>query len=202
MPVVPFTGAVLTGGASSRMGRDKALVTLETGRPLAFIAALALEGAGAVEVVVVGGDQAALETAGLRWIGDRYPGEGPLGGIITALSAASTDLVAVLACDMPGVGPSVPTALVAALAGEPTAGVAIAVVDARDQPLTAVWRRSVALAVLEAAFDAGERAPRRVLDHLLAVRVVDLAPEELEDVDSPGDLRRYAERHSPPNQKD
>lgn len=184
------------------MGRDKALVEAEPGRPLALVAAQALERAGAVEVVVVGGDREAFESLGLRWLPDRFPGEGPLGGILTALIAATDDLVVVLACDMPGVGPEVPLALVHALAGAPTAKAAIAVVGDRDQPLTAAWRRSTAQAAMEAAFAAGERAPRRVLEPTTAVRVLGLPREQLEDVDSLEDLRRYAERHSPTNPKD
>jgi molybdopterin-guanine dinucleotide biosynthesis protein A len=71
--------------------------------------------------------------------------------------------------------------------------VAVAVVGEREQPLTACWRRSVALAVLEAGFASGVRAPRHLLDALAVVRVPGLSPAALADVDSPEDLRRYAE---------
>jgi molybdopterin-guanine dinucleotide biosynthesis protein A len=101
--------------------------------------------------------------------------------------------VVVLACDMPGVGPEVPTALVDALDRSPAAGVAVAVVGEREQPLTACWRRSLALPVLEAGFASGTRAPRHLLDALSVVRVPGLSPAALADVDSPEDLRRYAE---------
>jgi len=124
---------------------------------------------------------------------DRFPGEGPLGGIVTALHATRSDLVVVMACDMPGVGPAVPAALVRALAAAPQSGVAVAVVGDREQPLTACWRRSVALEVLTSAYDAGERAPRLVLAALAPVRVDGLPPAQLVDVDCPEDLRRYAE---------
>jgi molybdopterin-guanine dinucleotide biosynthesis protein A len=184
------------------MGRDKALVEVVPGRPLALVAATALAGAGAVAVVAVGGDRDGLEAVGLRWVPDRFPGEGPLGGILTALATAPTDLVVVVACDMPGIGPAVPAALVSALAAEPSAGAAVALVAGREQPLTAAWRCSVALGPLEEAFAGGVRAPRRLLGEVAAVTVGGLPAEELDDVDSPSDLRRYAERHSPSNQKD
>jgi molybdenum cofactor guanylyltransferase len=193
-----FSGAVLAGGASRRMGRDKALVEAPDGRALVLVGVDALAAAGAVEVVVVGGDERALRGLGVAWVPDLHPGEGPLGGILTALAATRADLVVVMACDMPGVGRGVPAALVSALAASPESGVALATVGERDQPLTACWRRSIAAPVLGAAFAAGERAPRKVLPALGAVRVGGLPLEQLVDVDSPEDLRRYAEEPHPP----
>src|SRR5262245_1565825 len=93
-----FSGAVLTGGASRRMGRDKALVEVD-GRPMAGRVAAALREAGAAEVQAIGGDAAGLGELGLDVVPDRFPGEGPLGGIVTALSAASQPVTVVVACD-------------------------------------------------------------------------------------------------------
>jgi len=196
---IVFAGAVLAGGASRRMGRDKAFVAAPDGRPLVQVAVDGLRRAGASAVVVVGGDQAAVEQLGLTWVADEHPGDGPLGGIVTALHRTTQDLVVVVACDMPGFAPEVPEALVSAAAASPDAGVSVAVIGERDQPLTACWRRRSALPVLEGAFADGVRAPRHLLDELAAVRVLDLEPRLLADVDSPEDLRRYADRHpSPP----
>lgn len=191
---VAFDGAVLAGGASRRMGTDKAFVTAPDGRPLVVVAAEALGGAGAARTIVVGGDRGGIEALGLGWVADLHPGEGPLGGIVTALASADHDLVVVLACDMPEVDREVPAALVEAMLAEPSAGVAVAVAGEREQPLTSCWRRSMALGVLEAAFAGGERAPRYLLDRLGVVRVAGLPLHRLADVDSPDDLRRYAER--------
>jgi molybdopterin-guanine dinucleotide biosynthesis protein A len=98
----------------------------------------------------------------------------------------------------------VPAALAAALVARPDAGVALAVVGEREQPLTACWRRSSALPALRSAFEAGERAPRKVLAGLGVVRVAGLPVQELVDVDSPEDLRRYAEAplHPPHDEQD
>ena len=199
-----FDGAVLAGGESRRMGRDKALVEGPDGRALALVGVEALLAAGAREVIVVGGDERGLGALGVGWVPDLHPGEGPLGGILTALAATTSDLVVVMACDMPGVGPEVPAALAAALAGAPGSGVAVAVVGEREQPLTACWRRSTASAALQAAFAAGERAPRKVLPGLGVVRVEGLPVGQLVDVDSPADLRRYAEAppHPPTEEQD
>jgi molybdopterin-guanine dinucleotide biosynthesis protein A len=72
-------GAVLCGGASRRMGRDKALLPLD-GLPLAVRVAQALGEAGAAEVVAVGGDRDGLASWDLPAVPDRWPGEGRAGG--------------------------------------------------------------------------------------------------------------------------
>ena len=53
---IAFAGAVLTGGRSSRMGRDKATLPVD-GVPMAARVADALRRAGAEPVLAVGGDQ-------------------------------------------------------------------------------------------------------------------------------------------------
>ncbi len=200
MSILPtFTGAVLTGGASRRMGRDKALVEVG-GRALAAIAAGALVDAGADgPVLAIGGEGGALAHLGLEAVADDHPGEGPLGGVLTALARAPHDLVVVLACDVPGADPAAVRHVVAALAATPEADVAVPVLDdGRHQPLHAAWRRS-ALSEVRAAFERGERAVHRVLDDLVVVRVRGVAPEAVADVDSPADLqRRLVERRSGP----
>ncbi|MBU6317480.1 MAG: NTP transferase domain-containing protein, partial [Acidobacteria bacterium] len=73
-------GAVLCGGRSSRMGRDKALVP-HRGIPMVRSVADALTAGGCSEVVAVGGDTVGLGTLGFDVTPDLHPGEGPLGGV-------------------------------------------------------------------------------------------------------------------------
>ena len=143
------------------MGVDKAFVEWD-GLSLLDRAARALRDGGAAPVVVVGGDQGRVEAAGYDFIADLYPGEGPLGGIITALRSLDCDLVVVLACDLVGPSPSAVSHL-AAVAG--TADVAVPIVEGRAQWLHAGWRQR-ALEALVTAFDAGVRAPRHAVDGL------------------------------------
>ena len=82
------------------MGQDKAFVSYG-GRPLADIARRALTEAGAIEVLSIGGDRVRLARLGFVAIPDDTAGEGPLGGLLTALRAAAADWVVVLACDLP-----------------------------------------------------------------------------------------------------
>ncbi len=191
MPEPAFSGIVLTGGASSRMGRDKALLEVR-GRPLAVIASSALQEAGADEVLAVGGDREGLAALGLRTVADDAPGEGPLGGMVTGLARVHHALAVVLSCDLPDVDAATVRALVDALAAAPAADGALGVQDdGWQQLLCSAWRVERALPVLAAAFRAGERAPRRAVVGLHTVAVTALEPDALHDVDRPEDLRRY-----------
>jgi molybdopterin-guanine dinucleotide biosynthesis protein A len=151
------------------MGRDKALLEVD-GRPLAVIAADALRGGGAGDVVAVGGDLAALEAWGLSTVADRWPGEGPLGGLLTAFGAVDEDVVVVLSCDLPFVTAEAVEAVAGALedGGD---DVAMPVVEGRRQPLVAAWRRSASHPVLRAAFDGGERGLSRAAAGLRVAEV-------------------------------
>lgn len=180
-----LVGAVLCGGASRRMGTDKSLLEVD-GVPMAQRVAATLRRAGCTEVIAVGGSPA-LVALGLDVVADGWPGEGPLGGTVTALRAhPAATAVVVVACDLPWLTAPTIRALVAALesAGADVAA-AIAVAD-RRQPSCAVWRPS-ALPAVAALFDSGERRLRAAFEPL---RVVEVAVDDhdLRNVNTPSDL--------------
>ncbi len=193
MAALNFTGVVLTGGFSRRMGQDKSLLEV-SGTVLTSIVATALRSAGASEVIAVGGDIEALEALSTidRAVSDKFPGEGPLGGILTSFEQAQDDVVVVLACDTPLVDAETPLSLLAGLSSVSDCAVAYACVDGRVQPLTAAWRRSIAIEPVRVAFERGDRAPRSVFPALKVVEVTTISPAAVEDVDHPEDLQRYA----------
>ena len=147
----------------------------------------ALVTAGASEVVAIGGDAVALGELGLRWHPDRHPGEGPLGGILTALSVVPTDVVVVVATDLVALTPATVRAVVDGLAADPRADVALAHTD-RLEPLCGAWRRT-ARPALEHAFTTGERAVHVALT-ALAVTAVVVDAAALANVNTPADLPR------------
>ncbi len=165
------------------MGRPKAFIEVD-GRSLLDLAVAALTDAAVDPIVVVGGDQGAIEAAGHRFVPDEYPGEGPLGGIISALGAVDTDLVVVLSCDLLAASPVAVSRLIASI-GE--GDVVVPVVEGRAQWLHAAWRRS-AESALRTAFGRGERSPRRALDGLVTVEVSDTSARWYQDADTPSDL--------------
>lgn len=179
-----FAGAVLTGGASRRMGQDKALLPI-AGSPLAAMVASVVQAAGGDPVVAIGGNEPALTAIGLEVVPDRWPGEGPLGGLLSALRWSPAARVAVVACDMPWLDVATIRELAAT---DPAASEVVMAFSDRLEPLCAIWDVEHCAPALQAAFDSGERSVRRAIRGL-RVRRVELAdPGPVRDVDAPGDL--------------
>jgi molybdenum cofactor guanylyltransferase len=173
-------GAVLCGGASRRMGHDKALVEV-AGLPMAERVARALVGAGCAPVRFVGGGAAALAVLGRPVVADRFPGEGPLGGVVTALAAGGDVVVA--ACDLVDLDPATVGVVIGCGDGDRPR---VAHTD-RLEPTLAWWPASVAGA-LEREIAAGTRALHVALERVGYVPVrVPAGP--LRNVNTVDDLR-------------
>ena len=179
-------GAVLAGGASSRMGSDKALLVVGR-RPLVLSVTDTLAAALGVPPVVVGGDETRLGALGLEVLPDRTPGAGPLGGILTSLFhyRERFDQVVVLSCDLPD--PSPESIRMVAEAASSKNAIAVPVVNGRRQWMHAAWPVAV-LPALEEIFQGGERAPHRAVVDLPVVEVNGLDPRSLRDIDRLEDL--------------
>ena len=150
-------GYVLAGGGSTRFGRDKALVELGGLPMLGRMIALLQSVANDVKVVGPPEKYAQFER---EMVSDRWPGEGPLGGIITALeeagkSAARTEWNAIVSCDMP----FLTREWMEFLVGRATISQARVVVPHSahgPEPLCACWRTDAA-EMLRTAFERGVR---------------------------------------------
>ena len=99
-------GAILTGGKSTRMGEDKALVELD-GKPMGIWVAEALEAAG-LEVATFGGHRRVGE---YETIADPPGMHGPLAGLMTALDYSEHRPVFIAAVDQPLLQPHTVQAL-------------------------------------------------------------------------------------------
>ena len=91
---------ILAGGASSRMGFNKALARLGQGATLIeqVVAKVRLLSR---DIVVVANDEESYRNLGLQVSPDVYPRTGSLGGIYSGLLAARHQHALVVACDMP-----------------------------------------------------------------------------------------------------
>lgn len=167
---------ILAGGASSRMGADKAHLRLG-GLTLVERAARALASV-ATEVAVVSSKRDA-GAWGLPVVADVYEAAGALGGLHSALSHARTELIAVAPCDLPFLTGALYGRLVS-LAGEEFDAVVPVQPDGRLQPLCAIYRRRACLAAATRLLEAGERKPRALLE---AVRTRLVPFDRLADLD-------------------
>ena len=187
MSGAPFTVAVLIGGDSSRMGADKATFEVD-GVAMANRVAAAAGEAGASEVLMIGGTQARARKLSGAWRKDAFPGEGPLGGVITALKAAEHDSVVVLSCDMPFITAAVIRSLVSGLSD------AQATVGRTDRLnwLCAAWSRDECLKPLQGVWKRNERAVHRAAV-LLDVLEVPVPAVAVRNINTPADLEPPAE---------
>ncbi len=92
-------GAVLAGGRSTRMGRDKSLLPL--GGQSLIEHAVQLMQQHFERVVIVSDFPERYAFLRLQIIPDQFRGIGPLGGIHAALVNSDTDMVFVSSCDTP-----------------------------------------------------------------------------------------------------
>ncbi len=95
-----WTGVILAGGKSSRMGRDKALIEVDGTRMLDRTVELLRPH---VREILVIGDPEKHTAEHATTIADDEPGKGPLGGIVTAFKHARYVRLLVLACDLPSI---------------------------------------------------------------------------------------------------
>ena len=150
--------AVLAGGQSRRMGRDKALMQLGDQTLIERVLAAAYP-LGYPRVII--GDPVAYGQLGLPVHPDRRPKLGPLGGLYTALSA-TTAPVLLLACDLPFLTPAFLRYLVSrrgshqAVVPHTATGL---------QPLCALYEPSC-LAAVETAIQADQLSMRDLLSNL------------------------------------
>src|SRR4051812_7130721 len=183
--MTPFSGAVLTGGRSRRMGADKAFLAVD-GKPMVLRVVGALRAAGAADVHAIGGDRDTLAALGLTAHPDPRQGEGPLAGLLTALAVGQRDIAGGLATDLAWIDAATVTSLVAALSADTGAAAAVARAD-RLEPLCAAWRVSRSGDALHAIYDAGERAVHRALGGLPVVTVDVAAAAAVVNANTPAD---------------
>lgn len=156
-----LSAVILAGGQSSRMGCDKALLTLRGQPLLRHVYEVAAACSDRVVVVTpwperyrpsLPGDCGYVEEA----VCDRP--QGPLGGFLQGLGAVDTDWVMLLACDMPRLRPEVLQAWAEQIEALPDSTAALLPQRAgRWEPLCGFYRRSVQSS-LSRFIDAGGRS--------------------------------------------
>jgi molybdopterin-guanine dinucleotide biosynthesis protein A len=211
-----WLGVVLCGGASRRMGRDKACLEVEGEAFYARVASVLAE--LCAEVVLASGPTERLGDGRWREVTDvrvhaastgaADQREGPLAALVAGLELAARngfDGIVTAPCDVPRLAASALRPLQRAVAkhgrGQSDAAEACAIdvahwrIDGRDEPLCAALSVR-ALAPLAAAFERGVRRPTVAYAELSTA--VHEAPEELAEaltnVNTPDELASLARR--------
>jgi len=100
-----LTVAIIAGGKSTRMGRDKAFVEL-LGKTLIESILAQVSAVGQQQTILVTNQPDAYGHLGLPMYADVLPDKGSLGGIYTALCHSPTPYTLTVACDMPFLNPA------------------------------------------------------------------------------------------------
>lgn len=171
---IQVTGLVLAGGASRRMGRDKALIELD-GKPLIQIV---VEKMAQVcnEVLIVAGDTQSYKGVGVPVVADRFRGVGVLGGLHAGLAAANNELTLAVGCDMPFLNPNLLLAFARWAEGF---DVALLKRGEYVEPLHGAYRRTC-LPAIEAVIRSGER---RIVSFFPQVHVRYITPDKVVPLD-------------------
>lgn len=171
---------ILTGGKSRRMGADKALLPLE-GEALSLRLAGRMEAFGPVYFAV---DRAGRFPVGrFGELVDRYPGCGPLNGLVSAFCQTDAAYALLVATDMP--------------AAEPDAAQRLAENIGRhdaciygDEPLFALYGRTC-LAAAESCLCEGKYAMRAMLDRVDVLRLAPADEMLFSNVNTPAQWEQY-----------
>lgn len=172
---------IQAGGKSSRMGESKVLMPF-LGVPL-IQRVFERTNEIAQEVLIVSNDPEELEFMDVKLVSDSIPGKGAIGGLFTALDKASSELVAVVACDLPFVSAAIlkEGARLLDLTG---ADVAIPRVNGDFyEPLHAVYRRQTCKTAILQAIQADQR---RLISWFASVQVLEMDEELCKQLDPDG----------------
>jgi molybdopterin-guanine dinucleotide biosynthesis protein A len=190
-----MTGFVLAGGRSTRMGRDKAALSLNGRTLLETALSIVREVTG--EVYILGPPE--LYGACAPAIADIFPGCGPLSGIHAALARTRTDFNLIIGVDTPFFSGGL-LRYVAERALASRAVVTAPIVNSRPQPLCAVYSRAF-LPVAEQALRRGAYKVATLFPQEGTVLIpetelarVAFVAEMFENLNTPDDLERARER--------
>ncbi len=171
-------GFILAGGASSRMGRDKAFIELD-GEPLILRAAKLLEPIVGSATII--GPPERFASLGLHTIPDDHLGFGPLGGIATALRVATHPWNLIIGCDLPFLTQEWLEFLVQR-ALESQSDAVVPMSEHGAEPLCAMYQRRAGTKISAAL----EQGIRKITQGLEGLAIVNLAPDKWKPFDSAG----------------
>jgi len=184
-------GLVLAGGASRRMGEDKAELSYRGIPQAAGAVALLSEVCQEVRVARAPGQSVPQGVRERDVIQDKFLGIGPLGGILTALVEDREAAWLVVACDLPFLSSRTLATLVAS---RDPGSIATAFLDpsgVHPEPLCAIWEPSSLRASLSALAE-DRTCPRKILASE-RTRLLPAPGQELTNANTPWERAKILE---------
>ena len=189
-----ISAAILAGGKSRRMGRNKALLPFR-GRPLVARVHETLQPLFE-DIFLVTNDPGLFDFVPCPKIPDRVPGKGPISGVDAALRHSRNPYVLVVGCDAPFLSPS----LLELLAGKTEeADLVIPCGPHGPEPLCAVYGKGC-LPLIDESLRKGDFSLMKLISRL---RTREIPREEVASVDpdfrsfrninTPGDFRMLSD---------
>lgn len=182
-------GLVLTGGASTRMGKDKALLDRQGEPQLLATFRLLSQHVQSCFVSLRRDQREESIRAGLPGIFDEADGIGPAAGLLAAHGVYPDAAWLVLACDLPLLQPSTLLGLIRARDGRHAAIAYRSAIDDLPEPLCALWEPAALASLLRQA-QAGRYRLRDILESDDTLLLPTPGGDVLDNINTPQDLQR------------
>jgi molybdopterin-guanine dinucleotide biosynthesis protein A len=182
----PLAAVVLAGGASRRMGRDKATLSYLGGTLIDYVISVVRQRCAPVFVIAAPGQP--LPNVDAEVLRDQVRGVGPLvatGRGLRAAAEAGAAWAFVCAVDMPYLNPVLIDVLLNYSKNLPAD--VVLPWDGRDHYLAALYRTSL-VEQIDALVGAGQRSMAALVDRVDAQRIVVADARPLTNVNSAADL--------------
>jgi molybdenum cofactor guanylyltransferase len=162
---------ILSGGKSSRMGTNKALLKLNEKTTIErMVDTLKIY---FDDIILVTNDMETYQFLGVKMVSDHYPGKGPLAGFHAGLLASDYDVNFITACDMPFMSGELASTLTGMIGHHDAL---VPVINGKVQTLCTVFQKK-SVAKIEECIEDGRLPIKHLLDHLNVLYVTE---EELQ----------------------
>jgi molybdenum cofactor guanylyltransferase len=168
---------ILSGGKSSRMGTNKALLKLNektTIERMVDILKIYFD-----DIILVTNDRESYQFLGVKMVSDHYPGKGPLAGFHAGLIASEYDVNFIVACDMPFMSGELAATLVNMIDHHDAL---VPVINGKMQTLCAVFQKK-SVTKIEECIENGRLPIKHLLDHLNVLYVTEKELQAYTNID-------------------
>lgn len=168
---------ILSGGKSSRMGKNKALLKLNektTIERMVDILKIYFD-----DIILVTNDMESYQFLGVKMVSDHYPGKGPLAGFHAGLMASDYDVNFITACDMPFISGELASTLVNMIDHHDAL---VPVINGKMQTLCAVFQKK-SVAKIEECIENGRLPIKHLLEHLNVLYVTEKELQAYSNID-------------------